>query len=228
MNHNISLIQQRLLVNLKRFKYNNRAIFTYFPPELTNCIKIVEENSTKTEDFEGYFTFNSKDIENNYYPITVNSKYVKADDVLITLLLTHEITHIQQYIDLINNTKTYSCIDGEVDAFMASRQFYISGLNDEEMNAVTLRIYDAVDNNKDTESLQEFNRPFDGQLLMLDTIQNLYSSPLLKCKKIEHPAESEASWNEFGKYLECTDKEVPIQLKKIIENDDYYKKQCNL
>jgi len=224
----LSLIQQRLLVNQKRFKYNNRALFIYFPPNLTNCVKIIEKNSAEVDDFEGYFTFNSEDIKNNYYPIIVNSKYVKADDVLIALLLTHEITHIQQYIDSVNKINTFTCIEKEVNAFLASRQFYISGLNEEEMNTVTLRIYDAVDNNKNIETTQKFNKPFDGQLLMIETIQNLYSSPNSKCKKVENPTIDEASWDEFGDYLDCIDKEVPFLLKKIIENDSYYQKQCKI
>jgi len=67
----LSLIQQRLVLNQKRFKYNNRALFTSFSPELTNCIKVVERPSKKDDDFEGYFTFNGEDIQNDYYPIVV-------------------------------------------------------------------------------------------------------------------------------------------------------------
>lgn len=222
----LSLIQQRLVVNLRKFKYNNRAIFTSFPPELTNCIKVVEEESTQLNDFEGYFKFNGSDIKSDYYPIVVNSKYVESDDVLIALLLTHEITHVQQYLDSINNIKSFSCVDGEVEAFLASRRFYITGLNDEENRSVRNRIDEALDNNKTGWSLK-YPNPFDGQLIMLDVIQNLYSSPDSKCN-IDYKGSSESFFKELGPQLECVDAEVPVLLKKIIEEDDYYKKQCDL
>lgn len=226
----LSLIQQRLIVNQKRFKYNNRALFTLFLPELTNCIKVVEKPFLKKDDFEGYFTFNGKDIKNNYYPIVVNSKYEQADDVLITLLLAHEMTHVQQYIDSVNRIKTYSCLDSEVDAFMASRQFYISGLNNEEMNAVSLRINEAIDNNKKIGSSQYIDRPFDYQLLMLDAIQKLYSSPHINCKYVDinDVLDGKVSGDEYNQYIDCVDKDIPALLKKIIENDNYYQKQCKL
>lgn len=223
----LSLIQQRLIVNQERFKYNKRSLFTSFVPNLTNCIKVVEEQSTESNPFEGYFTFNGKDIKSNYFPIIVNSKYVQSDDILIALLLTHEMTHVQQYIDSVNNIKTLSCIDKEVNAFLATRMFYISGLNEEEMNAVSLRIYEAVDNN-DTSLSYSLNRPFDGQLLMLEAIQNLYSSPLLSCEPVKNPSANDTSWKKFGSYLECVDSEVPILLKEIIEKDKFYKKECGL
>lgn len=224
----LSLIQQRLIVNLKRFKYNNRAIFTYFPPELTNCIKVIEETPDKSNNFEGYFKFNGNDIKHDYYPIIVNSKYVESDDALIALLLTHEMTHVQQYIDSVNKIKTFSCIDGEVNAFLAEERFYISGLNDEENRSVLTRINEALDN-KETGFSLEYPNPFDSQLLMLNTIQNLFSSPLSKCEKPEFPGYiSEAYWEELGHHTECIDAEVPVLLKNIIENDDYYKKQCGL
>lgn len=222
----LSLIQQRLIVNLERFKDNNRAIFTYFPPELTNCIKVVEEAPNQLNDFEGYFKFNGKDIKSNYYPIVVNSKYVESDDVLIALLLTHEITHVQQYLDSANNIKTFSCVDGEVAAFLASERFYVSGLNDEENRSVRNRIDEALDNNKTGWSLK-YPNSFDGQLLMLDAIQNLYSSPDSKCK-VDYKGSSESFFKELGPHTECVDAEVLVLLKKIIEEDDHYKKQCSL
>lgn len=212
----LSLIQQRLITNKKRFKYNNRAIFTYFPSDLVNCIKIIEEAPNDKNDFEGYFKFNGSKIKENYYPIVVNSKYVESDDVLIALLLSHEMTHVQQYINSVNNKKAFSCIDNEVDAFLASRQFYISGLNNEEMSVVSLRINETIDNDRIDP------RSFDNQLIMLNVIQNLYSSPQSKCKKVNVSSDE---WNES---INCIDKEVPVLLKQIIENDDYYKKQCNL
>lgn len=70
------------------------------------------------------------------------------------------------------------------------------------MNVISLRINEAINNNE-ISLLQKFDQLFDGQLLMLNTIQNLFNSPLLNCEKINNPAADEESWDKFGKYLEC-------------------------
>lgn len=141
----LSLIQQRVDENNKWWdKYGDdnaeRNKYFHFPPELTNCIKISEETFTDSTEVEGYFTLNSKEIKIDYYPITVSSDYSSTDDVVTALLLSHEITHVQQYINSINEKKSLSCVDDEIDAFTAQLDFYVI-LNDEENSSVYNRIH---------------------------------------------------------------------------------------
>lgn len=210
----LSLIQQRIDENHDgRYKFNKMHIFNFFPSQLVNCIKIVEKTPNDPDGYEGYFTLNGSDIKDDYYPIVVNSKYLKSDDILIALLLTHEMTHVQQYIDSINNKSNLSCVEKEVDAFLSSHRFFISTLNDQEMLLVWDRIDRAVDNGGTS-----LDRPFDGQLLMLNSIVELRRST--SCEMRFEPL--------TDKYYGCVDSEVPVKLKQVIEEDSYYKKQCKL
>jgi cell division protein ZapA (FtsZ GTPase activity inhibitor) len=94
---------------------------------------------------EGYFIFHSEEIEPNYFPITVNSDYKFSDDVLTALLITHEMTHVQQFIDSLNNNDRQSCREREVSAFISQLDFYVQ-LNNEENYAFYLRMNDERDN----------------------------------------------------------------------------------
>lgn len=127
----LSLIYQRIS-EAKGTKYK------YFPPELTNCIKIIEEKIDESSETEGYFIFNSKDIKINYYPIIVNSRYQEADDVVIALLLMHEMNHVQQYINTQNGKTPLSCIESEIESFLAQRDFW-AYLNTEEASSLISR-----------------------------------------------------------------------------------------
>lgn len=213
----LSFIQQRINENLDRFIYNPMHLFKYFPPQLVNCIKIIEETPNGSNDFEGYFTFNGKDIKTDYYPIVVNSKYVQSDDVLIAMLLTHEMTHVQQYIDSVNNKTALACVDSEVQAFLSTYRFFISGLNSKEGLLIWGRIDEAVENSKRNGSL-DVNRPFDGQLLMLHAIIDMRNNTTCK---LEGKLADQV-------YYDCVDAQVLPRFKQLIEKDDYYKKQCGL
>lgn len=140
----LSLIQQRIDDQDKwcdkyceTDEYEKKLRFHQFPANLTNCIKIVEERIDG--DAEGYFTFDSKDIQPNYFPIVVDESYNFADDTLTSLLITHEMTHVQQYIDNLKETSTLSCRDKEVEAFISQIDYYVL-LNNEEINSVVLKM----------------------------------------------------------------------------------------
>ncbi len=138
----LSLIRQRVDENNKWWnKYGEKedGRFKYFPPELVNCIKISEEDIKDAPEVEGYFIFNSEDIKTDYYPITVSSDYRYADDIVTAILLSHEMTHVQQYIKSVNEKDSLSCIDKEIEAFRAQLDFYVL-LNNEENSSVYHRI----------------------------------------------------------------------------------------
>ena len=102
----------------------NIGSWYFFPSQLVNCIQIVEKDLNNNSGLEGYFIFNGEDIKNNYFPIVVDVGYKYSDESINSLLLTHEITHVYQYLNSINNNDELSCIDKEVDAFYAQWKFY--------------------------------------------------------------------------------------------------------
>jgi hypothetical protein len=157
----LSLIQQRIDENNKWWdKYGEKidGRFKHFPPELVNCIKISKESVSKLSRIEGYFIFNDKDIKKDYFPITVSADYDFADDIVTALLLSHEMTHVQQYIDIKNGKSALPCIDSEIDAFITQLDFYVI-LNNEENNSV----YHRIQNNEN----------FHSQLQILDAMMTV-------------------------------------------------------
>ena len=129
----LSLIAQRI-DDYNKYSFENLK-FKYFPTQLTNCIKVTETNVANTTGAEGYFTFNSKDIRQNYYPISVDASYSLTDDVLTALLLSHEMTHVQQYINQLNGKESLACYDKEIEAFMAQLDFYLTLYAEEDSSA---------------------------------------------------------------------------------------------
>lgn len=130
------------------------ASYNYFPAQLTNCIKIIPTNTARDNQAEGYFDPNSKEIKPDYFPVYIDFySYNWADDLTTALLLTHEITHVQQHINLVNCYEEGKrigdlgpdflckgvCINDEVAAFY-SQLLFLGQLNDEEKKSINLRI----------------------------------------------------------------------------------------
>ena len=199
----LSLIQQRIDDREKwcdkyceSKDYEEKLRFHQFPANLTNCIKIVEEDIDGGA--EGYFTFDSDDIQPNYFPITVDSSYSFSDDTLTALLITHEMTHVQQYLDTLNGENNLSCRDKEVEAFISQMDFYTL-LSNEEIDSIVLK----MNENK------EDKHP---QVAMLKTMIDINrdgTCPLFTDD-------------------ECSEKNLRNKLFQIITDDPIYQHQCGL
>lgn len=199
----LSLIQQRIDDNEKwcdkyceSKEYEKKLRFHQFPADLTNCIKIVEEDIDG--DAEGYFTFDSDDIQPNYFPITVDSSYSFSDDTLTALLIVHEMTHVQQYLGTLNGNDDLSCRDKEVEAFISQIDFYTL-LSNEEIDSIVLKMNES----------KEDKHP---QVAMLKTMVDINrdgTCPLFTDD-------------------ECSEKNLRNKLFQIISDDPIYQHQCGL
>lgn len=199
----LSLIQQRIEDNEKwcdkyceSSDYEKKLRFHHFPANLTNCIKIIEENIDGGA--EGYFTFHSEDIKPNYFPITIDSSYNFSDDTLTALLITHEMTHVQQYLDTLNGTDNLSCRDKEVEAFVSQIDFYTK-LSNEEINSVVLK-------------MREESEDKHPQVAMLKTMIEINrdgTCPLFTDD-------------------ECSQKNLRNKLFQLISDEPAYRHQCEL
>lgn len=177
----------------------------FFPPKLVNCIKIVESNVKSKTGAEGYFTFNSPDIKNNYFPINVDSDYIYADDAINSLILVHEITHVEQYLQSLDKKKIQlSCIDKEVEAFYALWKFY-SIQFPETLKSINLRI--------------ENDNDLHPQLQLLRIMKDNFSFEGVRSKCL----------NGLGKDdKNCIDNYRKNEIKTLLLQDGYYKEQCKL
>ena len=123
----ISLIQQRLAE--KEISYD-------FIEKYKNCFTI---EYTKMEDYKNAEFIG--DSTPNQLIIHVNKTLKASDDILISLLLFHEMSHAKQFVSSFNNESDiyYSCVDSEASAF-AMEYIYFTTLNNEERISVTSRL----------------------------------------------------------------------------------------
>ncbi|EKE12884.1 MAG: hypothetical protein ACD_13C00134G0045 [uncultured bacterium] len=179
-----------------------------FPSQLTNCIKIVESDVRASQKVEGYFEFNGEEIKDNYFPIYVDKDYSYSDDIVNALLLVHEITHVRQYLDLLNGKDNLSCIDKEVEAFFGEWEF--SRFQGDETNkSIDLRI--------------KYDEDLNPQLQIIKSINNYIVSQ--KFVGLVELCKDESSNNPCSKIIDDHQKQM---IKEIVVSDDYYQKQCEL
>ena len=123
-------------------------------------------------------------IKNNYFPIIINSKYDQSDDLAISLLLVHELTHVQQYLDSINKKIATTCLDNEVNAFTSVRHFYVFDLNFNEQTMVDSRIKSIKNSTQITGFLAQFFQTLDAPYKMINMINELVSNST--CQEVDH------------------------------------------
>jgi hypothetical protein len=199
----LSLIHQKL----DGWNPYNDPSMNYFPPaSLVNCIKVVEGDVASTTGAEGFFEVNSENIKPNYFPVTVDEGYSYVDDLLNALIILHEITHVEQYIDEMNGEKELSCFDKEVEAFYASWKF-IGILHSEEWKSITMRL--------------ENDDELHPQLQIVDAI---------KSKTLEN-FERDRQMCLYGEGKDdpfCVDNNRKQALREMLMEDDFYRRQCEI
>lgn len=181
---------------------DRKGLGYFFPSRLVNCIKIIEGDIRNSEGLEGYFVFNSPEIEEDYFPITVDRNYSSSDTVVTALLLIHEIFHVQQYIDSINGNIELSCMDKEAESFYAQLVFY-SAQNREDRKSMDLRI-----------SYDESLHP---QLRIINVIKNHLSLDGVREVCLYGPGKDDE---------DCIDNYRKNEIKELLLQDEYYQYQC--
>jgi len=169
-----------------------------------NCINI-EYKDLPEEDGLFYFDENSS-IQN--LTIFVDIDYKSSDDLLTAILLEHEFTHIGQFINEITNGVVTPCIESEAQAF-TNQLFFLSALTKEEKNSVAQKVVNLQEGGyKDSK--------------MYSAVYDLYRLLLISidgdnyCKAIKNKDE----------YDKCrTNKKIEL-IKKYVESNPYYSKQC--
>jgi len=101
-----------------------------------NCVNISYATSESAiNGSEGYFVFDSNST-NDKLDIVVSPKYHSKDDLLTSILLTHELAHA--YFFASGKSNNLSCLDNE--AYAHSYEFYYLGtINQEEVASITYR-----------------------------------------------------------------------------------------
>jgi hypothetical protein len=189
-----------------------------FSPQLVNCIKVEVKHIKNDTGAEGYFDENNDDIKSNYFPIVIDDLgNFFADDLSTALLLVHEITHVQQYIDRYNFgvDPTYSdsplrilskmtkskCLDNEVFAYKNQLLFTLK-LKDEERKLLNYRVM-----------ADEHPIP---QIELLGSLQSAFQdfSYANSCKE------------KFD--VDCVDRSINIKIYDALRDSGIYDEQCSI
>lgn len=203
----LSLIYERLT------KYGTDE--RLFPPQLINCIKVEEKNIKNDTGAEGYFNGSNDEIKSNYFPIVIDSwGSFDNDDLSTALLLVHEITHVQQYIDnynlsvhekgsptilsaLLYETKS-SCLDKEVSAFK-KQLIFTTKLKNEELKSIYSRI--------------AMNEELNSQLTTLKTLKDSFENFNHDCEQYD---------------FNCIESRINFHIYKLLRDSGLYDEQCGV
>jgi hypothetical protein len=191
---------------------------SFFPPQLINCMKVEVKNIKNETGAEGYFDENSEYIKSNYFPIVIDDwGNFFADDLSTALLLVHEITHVQQYIDRYNfgvdpeisdtlvgqyaskMTKS-KCLDNEVFAYKNQLKFTLK-LKDEEKKSIDYRILADENLHPQLEILK----------YLKDSLADL--SIRNSCETYD---------------TDCINRQIHIKIYNLLRDSGKYNEQCNV
>lgn len=185
----INIVYVRLNGNESKFdnEYINVA------REYKNCLVV---NYSTSSDL-GMF-YSNQDNSLNALKLTVNNAYEHKYDVFTQLILSHELTHVGQYIEQVKYGKTLSCVDREVYAFK-NMLSYFSLLSDNQRKK-----------------------------LLDDLFFNEYPDPTVTTFKqlLDFSTKAWGECNNNDKV--CFNRTYTLLVKKFIENSPSYKEQCGL
>lgn len=171
-----------------------------------NCINIqYDDTSLTVGTAEGVFIENDPTIQN--LMILLSPKYKSLDDLSLSLVLVHELSHVGQYIDSVNAKKEIDCFENEAEAFVMQAIYY-SQLNDEERRSIYARLQDNIDLNPAFPIILLFDKyGYD----VYDSCSALRETNLL----------TEVQFND------CYWQGLRNKLLQDIKVTDYYKSQCS-
>lgn len=110
-----------------------------------NCINInYDEGRNVIGNAEGVFIENDPTIQN--LSIMLSPDYATLDDLSLSLILIHEMSHVGQYINSINTKTEVDCFDNEAEAFM-TQAIYYNSFNSEERRSIYARLRDNIELN---------------------------------------------------------------------------------
>lgn len=133
-----SLLAQRFAQNPEN-KIANDYLEIY--TKIYNCVDIKYANAdTELNGAEGVFYFTPNSTKDRL-SILVSPKYQRYDDLLTSLLLSHELTHAWNFVNETykNEEPVKRCYDDETSAFTAQFIYFFSMLNEEEKRSIVTR-----------------------------------------------------------------------------------------
>lgn len=198
-NRVLDLISQRMRVDSMRGSYLQDAY------NFRSCLNIQYSTQTKDLGAEGLFFAEDPTLQN--LKILVNPDYKNYDDLTISTILIHEITHVGQYVNRKSRNIPYNCYRDEAEAFTAQTVF-LNQLNPEEVRSIFSRIRENA----------KANPAFEILLEVFKTEGESYSA----CDKLR--ITNNLSREQFS---ECVWTGTTNKIEAQIRADEGYREQCS-
>jgi len=170
---------------------------------IRNCLYI---EYADTGEAEGMFYFDDAISSPERLVIKVNPSYKETDDLLTALLLRHELEHAGSYIIFKKWGTTIPCLQGEASAFHWQYQFYRSLTKEEQKSIISRLVYGKATGSQISIQIQ-----------ILDNLSVYHVQATKACAA----KPEEERWG-------CYTASFTSLIKKYIENNPFYQKQCGL
>lgn len=169
---------------------------------MSNCLDI---RYAELQDIgiEGAFYFDESVSSVDKLVIEIDFTYSVVDDLTTAFLLSHEIAHARQFVDVLSGVRNWGCVEAEVDAFY-SQLLFGAMLNEEEGDSMVARIERGSNNSQ----LNQYENLIE---LSWDAIQN--------CGLIDKNNTSE---RDIACYKANLSKNITAQ----VVSNPYYQEQC--
>ncbi len=178
--------------------------------DMVNCIAI-DYADLKNEGAEGVFYFDDSISSPEKLVIQVDNSYQSYDDLSTAFLLSHELVHAKQFIELLFLDKQRSCVDKEVEAFLQQINFSFY-LNPEESKSLVSRAEKISNENK--------------QLQIYADLMNMSGGTIYECTNGR--AFYTSGYNYSEKEFNCVQENLIRKLRNMVTQNPVYKDQCGL
>lgn len=198
-NRVLDLISQRLDIENNYGTYWGNA-FNY-----RNCLDIQYSDESKKLGAEGLFFAADPKLQD--LKILINPDYKNYDDLTISTILIHELTHVGQKINETTNKIKSDCFGSEAEAF-TSQAIFLSQLNQEEVRSIYARIRENANVN-----------PAFKILTGIEQMQTEAYNACVVLKKDNNLTEKQ--------FNECVWTGTKNKLELEVKADPFYQKECS-
>lgn len=197
----LSLIKQRLGEN--GFKEAADYIGSY-----QNCFNIQYGDAQAIDGAEGAFWFDTRISSPDNLQFTINDTYKFNDDLLTSVVISHELTHALNFVAEQRSGVTNTCLENERRAFLFELNF-LKSLNSGEKDSILERLVNLRQGNTLNESSRNFFMSLEAIIASLEYSMNTCNSEVKNGNIIK---------SEFDKCRFNLESEA---VKTILEEFDY-------
>lgn len=190
-------------------------VLSVFLNPIINCLNIQYCSADSMAGAEGAFLFSPGTSSQNKLSICISDRYIFQDDLLTSILLSHEIVHAIQFAIATanaggNDNPASFCYENEAYAFTEQFMFMLSTTQG-ELSSLFSRMATVAD--------------LDPQVATAKYLFEMGVSP----KQIQRTRECDRTFPEDSEgWFDCAYNRTKTMFEEEVRKDPYYQKQCGI